>query len=203
MVEIGVWKGDLCTELLERFPSLEMLLVDPYHLRIPGSVWWEDECKWIHLCISLCVYLYIYISQYLYHTHMNVSICISVGYVLVATLFFFHPGSRIEARMVVFVKTPLELWMTGVAVDQEQGLSSETLDMATTRTQRYRSRATHMLQVSPEAAHWVARIDATGGDDWFHVCLFLLCNKGHPIFGEERDGIHFGKVRVRMCGGVV
>eukprot|EP00434_Breviolum_minutum_P014707 symbB.v1.2.012969.t1/scaffold908.1/size153097/2 len=80
MVEIGVWKGDLCTELLERFPSLEMLLVDPYHLRIPG-----------------------------------------------------------------------------VAVDQEQGLSSETLDMATTRTQRYRSRATHMLQVSPEAAHWVAR----------------------------------------------
>lgn len=135
---------------------------------------------------------------------MNVSICISVGYVLVATLFFFHPGSRIEARMVVFdVKTTLELWMTGVAVDQEQGLSSETLDMATTRTQRYRSRATHMLQVSPEAAHWVARIDASGGDDWFHVCRFLLSNKGHPIFGEERDGIHFGKVRVCMCGGVV
>ena len=154
--------------------------------------------------VYIYIYIYIHTHQYLYHTHMNVSICISVGYVLVATLFFFHLGSRIEARMVVFdVKTPLELCMTGVAVDQEQGLSSETLDMATTRTQRYRSRATHMLQVSPEAAHWVARIDASGGDDWFHVCLFLLSNKGHPIFGEERDGIHFGKVRVCMCGGVV
>lgn len=65
MVEIGVWKGDLCTELLERFPSLEMLLVDPYHLRIPGWVWWEDECKRIHLYI-LCVHLYIFIYLNIY-----------------------------------------------------------------------------------------------------------------------------------------
>ena len=67
-----------------------------------------------------------------------------------------------------------------MAVDQEQGLSSETLDMATTRTQRYRSRATHMLQVSPEAAHWVARIDASDGDDWFQVCPFRLSKKRPP-----------------------
>lgn len=88
--------------------------------------------------------------------------------------------------MAVFdVKTPLELWMTGVAVDQEQGLSSETLDMATTRTQRYRSRATHMLQVSPEAAHWVARIEPVVGMIGFTLLCFFCPVKAVLSLGRR------------------
>mmetsp|Transcript_93858 Transcript_93858/g.297888 ORF Transcript_93858/g.297888 Transcript_93858/m.297888 type:complete len:185 (+) Transcript_93858:741-1295(+) len=37
MAEIGVWTGELSSELLARFPQLHMLLVDPYHLREGGA----------------------------------------------------------------------------------------------------------------------------------------------------------------------
>ncbi|CAK9038527.1 unnamed protein product [Durusdinium trenchii] len=42
MAEIGVFKGDLSTQLLERFPHLRMLLVDPYHLRMEGWRCWVN-----------------------------------------------------------------------------------------------------------------------------------------------------------------
>lgn len=36
MAEIGVFTAELSSQLLEDFPSLHMLLVDPYHLRVEG-----------------------------------------------------------------------------------------------------------------------------------------------------------------------
>jgi len=38
MAEVGVWTSELSSVLLERFPALQMLLVDPYHLRVGGSL---------------------------------------------------------------------------------------------------------------------------------------------------------------------
>lgn len=37
MAEVGVWHADVSSFLLEKFPSLRMILVDPYHLRIGGE----------------------------------------------------------------------------------------------------------------------------------------------------------------------
>eukprot|EP00929_Paragymnodinium_shiwhaense_P079773 TRINITY_DN41586_c0_g1_i1.p1 TRINITY_DN41586_c0_g1~~TRINITY_DN41586_c0_g1_i1.p1 ORF type:complete len:402 (+),score=105.09 TRINITY_DN41586_c0_g1_i1:118-1323(+) len=76
MAEVGVWKADLSEVLLERFPTLEMLLVDPYHLRNAGE-------------------------------------------------------------------------------GGDQGYSSEAMDTATERTQRFRARATHVVQRSVTAAEWI------------------------------------------------
>ncbi|CAE8627582.1 unnamed protein product, partial [Polarella glacialis] len=79
MAEVGVWHAELSEQLLERFSSLRMLLVDPYHLR---------------------------------------------------------PG--------------------GTPKDQLQGYSAKALDLGSSRTQRYRDRATHVVQASVAAADWVA-----------------------------------------------
>ena len=38
MAEIGVWYGNVSVHLLSEFPTLHMLLVDPYHLRSEGLV---------------------------------------------------------------------------------------------------------------------------------------------------------------------
>jgi len=38
MAEVGVWTSELSAALLESFPALQMLLVDPYHLRVGGSL---------------------------------------------------------------------------------------------------------------------------------------------------------------------
>ena len=48
MAEIGVFKADLSAELLDRLPLLQMLLVDPYHLRIEG---------WLHALLETLVQL--------------------------------------------------------------------------------------------------------------------------------------------------
>ncbi|CAJ1367314.1 unnamed protein product [Effrenium voratum] len=80
MAEIGVFTAELSSQLLEDFPSLHMLLVDPYHLRVEG-----------------------------------------------------------------------------VSAEQQQGLAQSTLDVAFSRTQKARRRATHVVQHSEEAAQWVAR----------------------------------------------
>eukprot|EP00928_Gymnodinium_smaydae_P045619 TRINITY_DN30385_c0_g1_i1.p1 TRINITY_DN30385_c0_g1~~TRINITY_DN30385_c0_g1_i1.p1 ORF type:complete len:447 (+),score=55.87 TRINITY_DN30385_c0_g1_i1:44-1384(+) len=78
--EVGVWHADLSVVLLERFPSLRMILVDPYHLRKGGEA--------------------------------------------------------------------------GEAGDQ--GYSAEALRIASSRTQPYRARATHVVQGSVDAAAWMA-----------------------------------------------
>lgn len=52
---------------------------------------------------------------------------------------------------------PKNLKTQGLAADQPQGLSTEALDVATARTQLHRVRATHLLQVSEQAAQWIAR----------------------------------------------
>lgn len=36
MAELGVFRGELSKHLLEQMPQLELLLVDPYHLRLEG-----------------------------------------------------------------------------------------------------------------------------------------------------------------------
>lgn len=41
MAEIGVWRGDLSVQLLDALPELQLLLVDPYHLRPAGVA--EDQ----------------------------------------------------------------------------------------------------------------------------------------------------------------
>eukprot|EP00439_Symbiodinium_sp_Y106_P086628 s33_g34.t2 len=41
MAEIGVWYGNVSVHLLSEFPTLHMLLVDPYHLRSEGVA--EDQ----------------------------------------------------------------------------------------------------------------------------------------------------------------
>lgn len=47
----------------------------------------------------------------------------------------------------------------GVSAEQQQGLAQSTLDVAFSRTQKARRRATHVVQHSEEAAQWVARSD--------------------------------------------
>ena len=41
MAELGVFEANLSLELLQQLPSLQMLLVDPYHLRLRGRA--EDQ----------------------------------------------------------------------------------------------------------------------------------------------------------------
>lgn len=41
MAELGVFEANLSLELLKQLPSLQMLLVDPYHLRPRGRA--EDQ----------------------------------------------------------------------------------------------------------------------------------------------------------------
>lgn len=41
MAELGVFEANLSLDLLQQLPSLQMLLVDPYHLRRQGQA--EDQ----------------------------------------------------------------------------------------------------------------------------------------------------------------
>lgn len=44
-VEIGVWRGSLSKELLERRPKLELWMVDPWRESEPGSQWEQSGSR--------------------------------------------------------------------------------------------------------------------------------------------------------------
>ena len=45
VVEVGVWRGALCREVLRQHKDVEMVLVDPWLAGKPGEPWYESGSK--------------------------------------------------------------------------------------------------------------------------------------------------------------